>query len=240
MRRAGALILLVAACLAATSPSAAQGPGLPSGYTSGRFDQTIGTRCSTVGGSPLQVQGNLVGFAQSSARRRPKVGQTFYGLISLAATGLTCGGLPSLLEIHPPRGVRVAVTKRNPIYVAYREIGSRTPAEGWPERSDGEDDLITSDRARDGSVLFAVATRDGKGDLFPLADGRQVEIHVPLVASRVLRGAPTRQRCRAKGSGNAVCSPRRAGDWLQVSARIGAAVAPTLLVSDVPLFTRRR
>jgi hypothetical protein len=77
---------------------------------------------------------------------------------------------------------------------------------------------------------------NGRVQPWPLANGAgALAIHVPLVSTQRMKGQGPRG-CWVKGSGQPPCSRRRARDYLQVAVEVGAAVYPTLLVAEAPLF----
>jgi hypothetical protein len=224
--------LVSLAALAVTAPVAAAAPQVPGRYTEGAVDGAWGYNCLSISLPPLLYEEQVLAGAavQSSRRHRVRPGRVFYARAVVGIIGNTCSGAGVRIHVIPPRGVRTAVSRRHPIWWDY--TGTPQP----PAPSTGHDDVRASSSPFGG--LAMVAFYNGRVQPWPLANGvAPLAIHVPLVSSRPLNGRGPR-RCWVKGSGRPPCSPRRARDYLQVAVEVGAAVYPTLLVAEAPLFGR--
>ena len=224
----------VLALFAAATPAAraAAAPRVPRGYTEGAVDGAWGYNCLSISLPPLKYEEQvLAGAAVQSSRRRPvRAGRVFYARALVGIVGNPCGGAGVRIHVIPPLGVRTAVSRRHPIWWDYTETAQP------PARSTGHDDVRASRSPFGG--LAMVAFYNGRVQPWPLAHGAgPLEIHVPLVSSRRLSGRGPRS-CWVKGSGHPPCSRLRARDYLQVAIEVGAAVYPTLLVAEAPLFAR--
>src|SRR4051794_24559816 len=223
--------LVLLAALAVTAPVAAAAPQVPRGYTERAVDGAWGYNCLSISFPPLKYEQQVLAAAavQSSRRRRVRAGRGFYPRALVGIVGNTCKGAGVRIHVIPPLGVRTAVSRRHPIWWDY----TKTPS---PEPSTGHDEVRAS-RSRFGGLAMD-AFYNGRVQPFPLANGAgALAIHVPLVSRRRLNGRGPR-RCWVKGSGRLPCSRRRARDYLQVAVEVGAAVYPTLLVAEAPLFGR--
>ena len=226
--------LVLLAALALTAPIAAAAPQVPRTYAEGAVDGAWGYNCLSISLPPLKYEQQVLAGAavQSSRRRRVRAGRVFYARALVGIVGNTCSGAGVRIHVIPPLGVRTAVSRRHPIWADY------TATAQPPTSSTGHDDVRTS-RSRFGGLVMD-AFYNGRVQPFPLANGAgALTIHVPLVSGRRLNGrGPT--GWWVKGSGRPPCSRRRARDHLQVAVEVGAAVFPTLLVAEAPLFGRAR
>jgi hypothetical protein len=231
-----ALTVVVAVLVLATAlplPASAGQQTLPRGYADGAPDSAIGQNCTALvsGQTVLETQVVAGAAAQISARRKGRVGRVFYARARAGIVGTTCSGATVTIEVIPPRGVSLAVSRATPIWFDYPETAAAAVT------SNGRD-VVRMGRGRFGGTAFN-AFFEGRVQPFPLSNGDgPVELHVPLIADRPLGGTRARRpRCRAKGQGQPPCSRRAARDHLQVAVQVGASVTPTLLVSEVGLFT---
>lgn len=204
-----------------TAPGAAAAPQVPRRYTEGAVDGAWGYNCLSISLPPLQYEQQVLAGAavQSSRRHRVRVGRVFYVRALVGIVGNTCNGAGVRIHVITPLGVRTAVSRRHPI---------APPT--------GHDDVRASRSPFGGLAMDAFY--NGCVQPWPLANGvAPLAIHVPLVSRRGLNGRGP-SSCWVKGSGSPPCSQRRARDYLQVAVEIGAAVYPTLLVAEAPLFGR--
>ena len=224
--------LISLAALAVTAPGAAAAPQVPRTYTEGAVDGAWGYNCLSISLPPLLYEQQVTAGAavQSSRGHRVRAGRVFYARALVGIVGNTCNGAGVRIHVIPLLGVRTAVSRQHPIWWDY--TGTPQP----PEPSTGHDEVRASRSPFGGLAMDAFY--NGSVQPWPLANGvAPLAIHVPLVSRRRMNGRGP-SSCWVKGSGSPPCSQRRARDYLQVAIEVGAAVYPTLLVAEAPLFGR--
>ena len=134
-------------------------------------------------------------MAQAGYQPTPRAGRVFYGRVVFDGA---CG--PARLEVVPPAGAIVADTDRFPIKCFVQDAGGVRRA-----------NPTCPTHTVDGTYGPRLPAGDGGGDWQP-APGQTLEVDVPLVSGRALKGGSCPRDVGALGSGDCLAFSLRAGD----------------------------
>ncbi|RYB95604.1 Ig-like domain repeat protein [Nocardioides oleivorans] len=188
-------VLLTAGPVAASAQAAGE-------WNPGKHDEDTVINCITQ--QPAPGVSADVGW-RSETGQVPKVGEVFYVRGYAGLVSLPCSGSVAVLpELMLPAGV-VPADDKAPIY--------------WDLTKSG-----TSQALRTTKLTFANGRNGGyligspEGLKWELRVGDVLEIQVPVVATRELKGPATQQpECQTRLDGTAPCPINQAGDHLQIA-----------------------
>ncbi|NHC44698.1 Ig-like domain-containing protein [Motilibacter aurantiacus] len=223
-RLALALPVLAAAVGATPSPASAAGQG----WMDGKSDADTIIDCitqSTATGTSANA-GMLV-----DPDRIPAVGERFWVRVYAGLVGLPCHGKSAMLpEFIPPTGVEFAVDDANPITYGIAPVGQQ------PTMSPTG---LVFDYGVNGGLLVGVKSADhpNGGPFILNRDAGILEIRVPMVATRALKGKATQEpECEDRRKGRAPCKVDQAGDHLQVAVTVEDSGDKQYVIPYVGLF----
>lgn len=203
--RLRAVVVAVGIALAALLVPAAAGAAGP--WVDGKADQDTIENCLT-GKPAVGVMGGIAW--RSQADHVPYVGETFTLRATASLVGMPCSGQVAMLaEFLAPLDVVYGDENKHPVRWGIRQLGE-------PEnlRTGG----LAYHPGSNGGVLLL---REGDQP-FILKRGDVLEIEVPVVAQRVLKGKATREpECLDRRNGVAPCPVGESGDHFQVAFRVG-------------------
>ncbi|MBD3913507.1 Ig-like domain-containing protein [Nocardioides hwasunensis] len=200
--RAGIALL---GALAAVVPLA-HGAQAAGDWNPGKHDEDTVINCITQ--QPAPGVSADVGW-RSETGQVPKVGEVFYVRGYAGLVSIPCSGAVTVLpELMLPSGV-VPADDKAPLYWDLTKSGT-------PQAL--KTDTLTFDRGANGG--FLIGTPDRKA--WELRVGDILEIQVPVVATRELKGPATQQpECQTRIDGTAPCPADVSGDHLQVAFTVG-------------------
>lgn len=142
--------------------------------------------------------------------RLPKVGERFYVRTYAGLVGLPCSGTVAVLpELIAPLGVEYAVDDDHPVRWALTLPGRTPQLSSQP---------LTFVEGVNGGVVVGTP----QGTSWTLRQGYVLELQVPVVAERVLKGPATPQpECASRRDGTAPCPASQAGDHFQTAFTVG-------------------
>ncbi|WP_210650232.1 Ig-like domain-containing protein [Nocardioides sp. SYSU D00065] len=202
------LALLGSGLLAATPASGAPADAVTGAWNDGRSDHDTITDCIT--GTPGTGLDAQVGWL-SPTGRVPVVGEVFWmrtyvGLVSLPCTQRGASFLP---EVLLPEGVVFHEDAAHPVEWS---LGYAGQPQEW--RTDG---LDYNYGANGGATVEHVG-----GEPWYIRQGQVLEIHLPVRATRELKGPASLQpECQNRREGYGPCPVAEAGDHVQVAYTIG-------------------
>lgn len=203
---AGAAVLAVAAGVAGAAPAGAR---VEDNWVDGDWVQETIISCIT--GQPAPGYTGRVSF-QGVGNRLPRVGEAFYVRMEVGLPGLPCNQTPLVLpEVLLPHGLEYADDAQHPVSWAMHDLdggGSDFSTEG-----------LVYDRGVNGGELIGLVSDDyPEGGPIEVRQGQSLEIRVPVRATKVMKGAGTRQpQCDERLAGDAPCPVDESGDHLQVA-----------------------
>jgi hypothetical protein len=163
-------------------------------------------------------------MAQAGYQPTPRAGRVFYGRVVLSGA---CA--PAELEVIPPAGAIVADTDRFPIKCFVQDAGGVQRA-----------NPVCPTHTVDGTYGPRIPAGDGGGDWQP-APGQALEVDVPLVSARALKGGACPEDVDALGSGDCLAfSLRTGGDQLLPSVPMLTGPPRELGLSTFATTTRPR
>ncbi len=211
---AGTATLAAIVGLALLIASAAPAAAAPKWVLGTAEHSTVVNCTSIVTGEPYTETGaRVVAEWEVDRSKLPRVGEVFYVRTLAGAVGMPCADQAASVEVVLPRGVRLAVSRRNPIRCGYFDESGRFSAvaagQGCPQGP--------------GPGLYGRSlNRSGSGGpLWELPFGPLLAIELPLRSSRRLKGlaAPLPNCARRKQLGQP-CPPGEAGDTVQFGVRV--------------------
>jgi hypothetical protein len=192
--------------LVATLGPLAQGAQAAGEWMPGKHDEDTVINCITQ--QPAPGVSADVGW-RSTTGQVPKVGEVFYVRGYAGLVSIPCSGAVTVLpELMLPAGVLPADDKA-PVYWDLTKSGATQAL---------KTDTLTYDRGANGGYL--IGTPEKKA--WELRVGDVLEIQVPVVATRELKGPATQQpECQTRIDGTAPCPPNVSGDHVQMAFTVG-------------------
>ena len=191
---AGAACLAVAAGLATGGvPAMADGDN----WVDGDWVQETIIGCVT--GQPAPGYTGRVSF-QGVGDQLPQVGETFYVRMEVGLPGLPCTATPMVLpEVLLPHGMEYADDEQHPVRWALHDLDGG----GGDFSTEG----LVYDRGVNGGILIGLESDAyPEGGPIEVRQGQSLEIQVPVRATKVMKGAGTRQpQCDDRQDGVAPC-----------------------------------
>lgn len=170
----------------------------------------------------------LSGLAfQASTDDIPAAGEVFYARLVVGIVGDICGGGSHVLpEFIPPSGVFIATSKRYPVSWRYTDQKTQLLSEG-----------AVLGGGRYGGRTIAAAREGGGNEPWPLANtGGPLEVYVPLVSSRLLKGIGSQAPSCPQRENGIPCDPSESGDYLQAVAQTSCPCVPSDMLPIIGLF----
>src|SRR4051794_32978954 len=163
-------------------------------------------------------------MARAGYQPTPRASRVFYGRVVFSGA---CG--PARLEVVPPAGAIVADTDRFPIKCFVQDAGGVQRA-----------NPMCPTHTADGTYGPRIPAGDGGADWQP-APGQTLEVDVPLVSARALKGGACPQDVSALGTGDCLAFSLRAGaDQLLPSVPMVTGPPRELGLSTFATITRER
>ncbi len=195
-------------------------------YSEGALAYSVGINCSSIITGNAYVENQVAAGAsqQASPQDIPFAGEVHYVRLLVGVIGGICGRNDVLPEFVLPSGVLPAVSAAHPLRARYGGRNTQLVTTG-----------MRTGQGRNGGVT--VLPPASEGDLWPLSrDGGELEIFLPVVASRKLVGIGSpAPNCPEKDQG-VPC--KQAGDHLQIAAENSTTVTPQTTLATVGLFGR--
>jgi hypothetical protein len=231
-----AAVMAVAASLVTGAAPAVAAPAWDYGLPEEMYEQT----CQSIGGGGgyFEELGTSVrtGMLVDPAAI-PKVGDTFYGGVMIAAVG-GCTDKAAIPEVVPPLGVELAISPANPVRCHYTlPDGSDTPiAGGCPQslKPGTQGGFSLAPYGDPANAWVGIGKIPGT----PALTRPRLEIlylEFPLRASRPLAGLPGGPTCPDRAAQRGPCTRERAGDFLQVAVKVFARGGVPTLTSAIGL-----
>jgi len=185
------------------------GANAPAGtWTDGDWVGDTIVNCIT--GQPSPGYTGRVSF-HSPGDQLPEVGETFYVRMEIGLPSLPCTNSPAVLpEVVIPAGLRYADDAKHPVRWA---VHTTEGSSGFSTRN------LVYDRGVHGGVLIGLrSAKYPDGGPIEVRRGQDLEIRVPVRATKVMKGMATRQpQCDERLEGTAPCPVSQSGDHLQVA-----------------------
>lgn len=229
LARTAALATLVGFALAISSAAPAEAARQ---WTIGTSERSTVLNCtSVVLGEPYAEPGAMADAAWFVDKRKlPRVGDVFYVRTFFGAVGRPCVEQSAAVEVVLPRGVRLAISRRNPV-----RCRSIDPQSGRVTRLTSRQGCPR--RAGRGVYGRSLGRTGSRGPLWALPFGQAFTIEVPLRSSRPLRGAPP--ECDRRRQLGHPCPPREAGDGVQFGVKMSDGYESPWLSPYMPLIVRK-
>lgn len=206
---AGAAALALAATLAPAGGAAGTTARAEGAWVHGDWVQDTIISCIT--GQPAPGYTARTSF-EGVGDRLPQVGETFWISMEVGLPGLPCAQTPMVLpEVVIPRGLEYADDADHPVRWAMSDVDGG--GSGWSTEG------LVYDRGVNGGVLIGLESGHyPEGGPIEVRQGESIEIRVPVRATRVMKGAGTRQpQCDERLEGTAPCPVDESGDHVQVA-----------------------
>jgi hypothetical protein len=222
MRRAASVLIAAAAVTAVAAAPAAAAPD----WNYGLPEELFETTCLGIvdGSGRTELGTSLRAGMFIDSENIPKVGEVFYGAVSIGAAG-GCVAKAAQPEVIPPEGVELAVSAANPVRCHFfiGEDNSDTPiVDSCPQnpRPGPMGGLSLSPNGDPDNVWIDIGKIPGTTDNLTRPRLEILYIEFPLRASRPLTGLPGGPSCAARASRTGPCPAASAGDFLQVPTKL--------------------